>query len=224
MSGTGAYEPEITQEIGREIDLQGQEKRLIRNQAKKMTKIEIRTIEDIAELLIEIQQIIEKHKNNLPKEKLHRISHILKEILKKENIYKKSVLNLRKIFQQIGVKDVKQLQEQKERKTKVDEKEGKIVKAEIVGEEEKIKLEKSIIEFEQKLERYMNSFNDCLNQAINHIRASPYPYDAKPFLAKARMVLQDIAKILKEVKLFEDKLIKLTKEEKGILKKERDVN
>jgi len=43
-------------------------------------------------------------------------------------------------------------------------------------------------------------------------------------VAKARVVLQDITKILKEVKLFEDKLIKLTKEEKGILKKERTVN
>jgi len=43
-------------------------------------------------------------------------------------------------------------------------------------------------------------------------------------VAKARGILQDIAKILKEVKLFEDKLIKLTKEEKEILKKERAVN
>jgi hypothetical protein len=38
-------------------------------------------------------------------------------------------------------------------------------------------------------------------------------------LAKARGVLQDISKILKEVKLFEDKSIKLTKEGKGMLKK-----
>jgi len=86
--------------------------------------------------------------------------------LKKEELFKKSVLNLRKIFQRIGAMDVKQLKEQKERLTKADGKERQILKAEIAAEEEKLEIEKKIIGFEGKLDQYVNSFNKHLGQNL----------------------------------------------------------
>jgi len=50
---------------------------------------------------------------------------------------------------------------------------------------------------------------------------SPYPYDANAPLAKARTVLKDILEMAKETKALEEKLIRLTKSEKKLLKKER---
>ena len=43
----------------------------------------------------------------------------------------------------------------------------------------------------------MNSFNKYVIQAVEHIRASPYPYDAKPYLNKARIILKEILEITK---------------------------
>ena len=208
-------------EINREIEIEGDESKLVKRQAEKMTKIEIRSIEDIAEALAEIQQIIETHRNNLPKEERERIGYILKEISKKEDLFAKSVQNLRKLFQRIDITDFKELQELKERLAKVDDKERQIVKAEIREEEEKIRIEKTILEYETRLGQYLKSFNAFLMEAVDHIRGSPYPYDANTPLAKARTVLKEILEMTKETKALEDKLIRLTKSEKKLLKKER---
>jgi hypothetical protein len=215
---SGVTEPEID----REIETQGDEQRLIKKQAAKMTKIEIHTTNDIAESLAEIHQIIQTHRNNLPREERDRITGILKEILKKETIFTKSVQKLRKIFQRIGVADANQLREQKERMAKADEKEKDILTKEIADQQEKLKIEKSILEFEERLNQYMNSFNEFIRLSIEHLRASPYPFDAEPHLGKARVILKDISEMLKETKSLEEKLVKLTKVEKVLLKKENE--
>ena len=185
-----------------------------------MTKIEIHTINDIAESLAEIHQIIQTHRNNLPREERDRITGILKKIIKKETIFTKSVQKLRKIFQRIGVADANQLREQKERMAKADEKEKEILTKEIADEQEKLKIEKSILEFEERLNQYMNSFNEFIRLSVEHLRASPYPFDAEPHLGKARVILKDISEMLKETKILEEKLLNLTKAEKSLLKKE----
>jgi hypothetical protein len=79
-----------------------------------LTEIEIHTIDDIAESLAEIHQIIQTHRNNLPREDRERIAEILNEILRKETIFTKSLQMLKKIIQRIGVADADQLREQKE--------------------------------------------------------------------------------------------------------------
>ena len=69
----------------------------------------------------------------------------------------------------------------------------------------------------------MNSFNKYVSRAVEHIRGSSYPYDAKLYLEKARIILKEIIQMLKDIKVIEDKLIELTKAEKGLLKKEKEV-
>jgi hypothetical protein len=217
LSGTGALEPEI----GREIEMQGKEQRLIKKHAGKITKLEIRTIDDIAELLAEIHKIIKNHRNNLPKEEREKITGILKDILEKEAIFTKGIQNLRKIFQRIGFADTGQLQEQKERMVKAEGRNRELLKKEIAEEEEKLKIEKSILELEERLNQYMNSFNELLSQAMEHLRASPYPFDSEPYLVRAKGVLKNIADTLIETKELEKKLIKFTRMEKELLKKEK---
>ena len=52
-------------------------------------------------------------------------------------------------------------------------------------------------------------------------KTGDYPYDANTPLSKARVVLKDILEMAKETKVLEEKLIRLTKSEKKLLKKER---
>jgi len=217
LGNTGTYDSEI----GNEIGMQGVEKSMIKKQAARITKIEIRTIDDIVQFLEQINQVIEKHRNNLPLEERHKISNILKEIVKKEQIFKKALLNLHKLFKRISVFDVNQFEKQKKRMANVDEKERKIIKEEMIGEEEKLKIEKTIFGFEEKLNRYVDSFNKYLGAAIDHLGASPYPYDVKPYLSKARLVLKEISEMLKEIKTLEEKLVSLSVAEEKLLKKEK---
>ena len=209
-------------EIDHEIKVEKEEEVVIGKQAEKMTKIEINTVEDIVESLNEIQGIIETHRNNLPKEERERISNILNIISKEEDIFKSNVLNLQKLFQHLDVVDATHFKELKERLGKATGKEKKFIEAEISGEEEKIGIEKTIFQFERKLGQSLNSFNKFIIAAVDQIRSSLYPYDAKVHLQKAGSVLRDIWGMIKETKELEENLISLVKNEKKLLKKEKN--
>jgi hypothetical protein len=210
-------------EIEQEIEMLDKEKKIFKRQAKRFTKIEIKTIDDIAQALADIQHTVETHKNNLPREERERIAHILQLVSKKENVFNKSIWSLQKIFKSTDLLDEKQLQELKERMAKVSGSERKFLKAEIMREDEKLKIEKPVLDFQNKLEDYLNYFNKLLGMALKLINTGTYPYDAKPHLAKARVILKDITNLLKEMKVLEKRLISLTKAEKRLLKKEREI-
>jgi hypothetical protein len=219
-TNVGGNEP-VRSEIGREIGLEDNEQRAVKRQAEKMTKLEINSVEDIAEQLAEIQHIIETHRNTLPRDERERIAHILREISKEGQLFTSYVAKLKKLFEGIDTVDLKHLQELKERMAQVQGKERVMVRAEFREEGEKLKVEKAIFDFEKKLGQYLALFNQYLTSAVDHIRGSPYPYDAKPYLEKARVILKDIMEMLKETKTLEEKLVRLTKLEKRTLKKER---
>jgi hypothetical protein len=214
-----ALEPEIDQEI----DLQSNEQKMVRKNAEKMTQVEIRTIDDIAESLAEIQRIIDAHRNNLPFEEWERIARVLKDISKREDIFKKSIHKIQKTFKRMGSVDMTQLKEKKVRLEKVDGKEKQILKNEIAVDEKKLILEKEILGFEERLNQNMNSFINYLVQVIEHIKTSQYPYDAKPYLDKAKGTLKEMSAVLNEIKALEDKLAEFMRDEKGLLKKEKEV-
>ena len=209
-------------EIDHEIEEEGREIRALKRTGERVTKIEIHTVEDMAESLAEIQRIVESHRNNLPREERLRIARILQEISSKEKILNSCFDSVRKLFGQLGTADSNQLKELKGRMAKTNGKELKILKAEIKDEEEKLRIEKMILELEQKLGQHVNIFNERLDLSLQQIRNSSYPYNAKPYLVKTRLILKDISEILKETKMLEGKIIKLTKLEKRLLKKERE--
>jgi len=208
-------------EIDHEIEEEGHEIKALKTKGERFTRIEIHTVEDMAESLAEIQRIVESHQNSLPQDERKRIARILEEISTKEEILNSGLGSVRRLFGQLGTADSKQLQELKGRMAKTNGKERKILKAEIRDEEEKLRIEKAIVELEQKLGPYVNIFNERLGLSLQHIRNSPYPYDAKPYLAKTRLVLKDITGILKEIKVLERDVVKLSKLGKKLLKKER---
>jgi hypothetical protein len=207
--------------INREIREENHEEDLITGQAKKMTKLEIRSVEDISKAIDEILRIIENHRNNLPKGERKRVANLLERVSKDEDIFKKNVRRLQHLFQRLGKVDAQHFQELKDRLGKTSGKEKKLIKAEIEGEEEKLRIEKSIFEFERKLTQALNSFNQFVKATIEHIRSSPYPYDAIHPLAEAKKVLSSIVAMIKETGQLEERLEDLVKTEKKLLKRER---
>jgi len=150
-----------------------------------------------------------------------KITHNLIKISKDENIFKKKVLNLQKLFKHIGTVDSEHYKELKERASKTEGKERQILEAEIRNEDEKLRIEKMIFEFERKLDQSLNMFNQHTIRALNVIKGSPYPYDALYPLKQAGTILNGILEMIKETKALEEKLIEMTKVEKKLLKKEK---
>jgi len=219
LSDNRTYAPEIS----KEYNIQGYENKLIKNQVEKLTKIEIRTVDHILDLLEEVRSIIESHRNNIPRKERETITAILKKILKKEGIYRKSVQNISKTLKKLGGIDTYQLGKKKERLTKVSGKQRQILKAEIAAEEEKLMIEKKVFEYEEKIDQYMNSFNQVLGLAMDQINSSPYPYDSKSYLEKAIAVLKQMSKTLVETMALEERLVDIVKVEERLLKKEKKI-
>ena len=213
----------VAREIDREIAVENQEREMVGEGAEKMTRIEIRTVEDIEKALSEIERITEANRNNLPRGERERIAGILNQIGKDENIFRDSIRSLQKLFQRLDVVDAHHYQELKERLAKATGKEKKLLTVELEAQEEKLRLEKSIFELEGRLGQGLNSLHQLLSAAVDRIRRSPYPYDAKGPLSQARVVLTAILAFIKEAKALEDKLVALVKAERKLLKKERGV-
>ena len=57
---------------------------------------------------------------------------------------------------------------------------------------------------------------------MGHLGQPEQLFEVKDNLAKARVVLKDISEMLKETKTLEEKIVKLTKAEKVLLKKETE--
>ena len=210
-------------EIDREIAVESQETAVVEDKAEKMTKIEIRTVEDIAKALDEMQRILETHQNNLPREERERIAGILTRISKEEDMFKRNIQNLHRLFQSLDVVDAKNFKELQDRLAKASGKERKLIQVEMEEEEGKLKIEKAIFELDRRLAQALGAFNQYIMAAMNHIRGSPYPYDATPQISQAGAVLKSILAIIKETETLEEKLVTLGKAEKKLLKKERDV-
>jgi hypothetical protein len=117
--------------------------------------------------------------------------------------------------------DINHIKELKERLSRAEGKERDVLRAELAGEAENIRMEQAIFDFEKALEQDLSSFNRYLTQAVDHLRRSPYPHDTKPYLEKARGILTDMMHMLKDMKSVEDTLIRLTRVEKEFLKKEQ---
>jgi hypothetical protein len=219
LGGSAGRNPR-RREIDDEIKVENQERGLMKSTAAKMAKLEIRSLEDIGKALEEISGIIETQRNGLQREERERISSILDHIVKDENIFKKNVMNTRRLVQRLSNVDAEHFRKLKERFEKTSGKEKRLVKGEIADIEEKLAIEQAVFEMERRLLQALNSFNQSLRQAMERVANSLYPYDAVSHLSQARRVLKGIMDLVQEAKALEERILGLIKAEKNLLKQE----
>jgi len=215
-------ESPLKKEIGQEMDIQGMESKAIEREENKVTKFEIKTITDIEASLVEMIRIIQSNNANLNTRDRARIADTLKKISVKEDVFLKTVQNLKRTLQRLRILDAKQIQEMKNRLVRSNGKEKEALEKEIFMEVEKIKIEQNVMALEHKLEQGMGYFNNLLRQAVKVLNSTAYPADAIQPLSKARTGLKDTVSIIDEMRQFEDKLLQLTKNEKRLLKDEKN--
>ena len=212
----------LKKEIGQEIETQDIEFKTIEREENKVAKTELKTISDIEESLVGMIQVIEVHSTNLNTKDRKRIADTLKNISKKEDLFLKPLRNLKQLLQRLRILDDKQIKEMKTRLDRTTGKEKQALENEIFMEEEKMKAEVGIMALEQRLEQSLGSFNNLVRQSIQVLNSTAYPADAIPVLSQARLVLKDTVSIIDEMRRSEDKLLQLTKNEKRLLKDEKN--
>ncbi|MBU4492012.1 MAG: hypothetical protein KKD69_06070 [Euryarchaeota archaeon] len=212
----------LKKEISQELDVQDMESKAIDREENKVTKFEIKTIKDIEASLVEMIGIIQARNSNLNTRDRVRIADTLKKISSKEDVFLKTIQNLKRILQRLRVLDAKQIQEMKNRLARSNGKEKEALEKEIFMEVEKIKIEQNVMALEQKLEQGLGYFNNLLRQAVQVLNSTAYPADAIQHLSQARIDLKNAVIIIDEMRRFEDKLLQLTKNEKRLLKEEKN--
>lgn len=220
LVGSLKMESPFKKEISQEIDLQDRESKTINREEKNEIKFQIKTIKDIEESLVEMIRIIQADNVNLTTKDKTRIAEALKKISGKENIFLKTLQNLKQLLQRLRILNDKQIQEMKNRYSKTSGKEKQLLEKEIFLEEDKMKAERDIMILEQKLEQGLGYFNNQLRQAVRVLNSSQYPAEAGPYLSQARMTLKELIEIIEKMRTYEDKLFQLSKEEKNFLRRE----
>lgn len=220
LVGSLKMESPFKKEISQEMDLQDRQSKTINREEKKEIKFQIKTIKDIEESLVEMIRIIQADNANLTTKDKTRIAETLEKISGKENIFLRTLQNLKQLLQRLRILDDKQIQEMKNRYSKTSGKEKQLLEKEIFLEEDKMKAERDIMILEQKLEQGLGYFNNQLRQTVQVLNNSRYPSEAGPYLLQARMTLKELMEIIEEMRTYEDKLFQLSKEEKNFLKRE----
>ena len=212
----------LKKEIGQEIETQDIEVKAIEKEENRVGKAELKTITDIEEYIVGMIRLIEAHNTNLNTQDRKRIADTLKYISKKEDLFQKPLRNLKQILQRLRILDDKQIREMKARLDKTTGKEKQALENEIFMEEEKMKAEVAIMALGQRFEQSLGSFNNLVRQSVQVLNSTAFPADAIPVLSQARLVLKDTVSVIDEMKRSEDKLLQLTKNEKRLLKDEKN--
>jgi hypothetical protein len=208
-------------EIEQDMQVQDTGKKIVKDKSLKITKSEIHTIKDMAETLAEIQRIVETNQNQLSRPDREKIAAMLQKISKNEDILKKELLYIQSIFKQISAPDAKQVENLKKRLKKASKKNQRLLEVELEQAEKKLKIEKTIFDLEERLNQYMNSFNNFLQMAAELLGRPEHLSEVKDILGKARVVLKDINEVLSITESLEKNLVNLIEAEKKLLKKEK---
>lgn len=88
------------------------------------------------------------------------------------------------------------------------------------NDKQKRELERTILALEGNLEKYIQEFDTLIRSAVDSLSKSLLPIDARPYLIRSKQILEEIARILEQIKELETRLAKLTKHEQRLLAKE----
>ncbi len=208
--------------IDKEVRLAAGEERVLKHEGIRLTKHDLRTIEDMENALSEVQTVLSRHANNLDRDDRERIAKLLRNVAAGERLFKQDLDRLHKAFQKVWILDHQTITEIKERMKQAKGKHRRLLKAEFDREQEKLNIEDATNDLQSKLDHNLKTFDYVLTEAIDHFRTSPYPAsDAKPQITQARQALQQIKTILSVLRDFEQRLLHLAKSEATLLEAER---
>ena len=208
-------------EIDQDIKDDKKEQKLIKHKTRKLTKEEIKTVDDIEDAVEGMVKLVNERGNDVNKDEIDELKRALRQIAQKEEILKRG-LNLItdhiKAFKTLHRKDSKELQE---RLSKTNERKKKrTIEEEIHYQERMLQALDFMDRYGPKIEQFARNLNRLIFEAMQKVNQGN-PKDAESYLNHARTELAGIRHIYQKQKELENYLLKINKKTIRDLKKER---
>jgi len=213
--------PPDDKEIDQELNEDRKEMRFLKRKTMRITKKDIKTVDDIADYLKQMIQVIEKKGNEIDSEEIAEITHILRRIAKKENILKSGTKLIKEHLAVYEAKHKKDIAEMEKRllETK-DKKQKKNIEEEIDYQRKMLQALEFIEKNEHRIIEFSQSFNRLLASAVQKLK-SHSPGDALSDIEQAYIGLKEIKHIFEKQKELEKYLRKTNRRTISDLKKEK---
>jgi len=207
------------EEIERELDIEKRDEKRLKKKTIKLTKHELNTIYDINQMLQDIINHLKKH-SRLEEADFQEISKLIYNISIKKKEFENSLVLLRRHFENYKREDKNLLQDLRGRLSKTENPlEKEEIKRQYAIEKRKIDICDFTKENETRIDNFLRNFQALLFKAIENIKQNNIQ-DASIHLTSAKNLLGTIEKVLKQLKAYEKYLLKLSRKEEHILKKE----
>lgn len=212
-------QPSDQDEIDRELDVDQKEGKNLKRKTSKLADIEIDKIEDIERLVNQIIKTLKKNPS-MTEDERNDIAVMLNKTAAKKKDFEYGLQILDRHIEKYERGDEKQIHELKVRLAEVKDKKkkGEITK-ELNFEKRKIEIFEFMKRDKTRLLEFLQFFEKEMYNAVQYLKQSNVP-ESINILARVKHQLGTMRNILKELTGYVSYLIKYSKKEEKILKKE----
>lgn len=213
--------PPDSTELEKEIDHEKDERRLLKHSTVRLTKKELKSIDNILHYLKEIQQTLEDAGSQLNQHQKNAIINALKEINQTKQDFLRGLDRLKRHILKYKSGDSDKMHKLRERLHQTEEHRKKLdIQREWLFEKKKM----DIYEFMQKeagnIRGFIQSFETMINRAVQELKTSRIQ-DAIKAIGYCRKYIDQSYEALKELKRHEFYLLKISKREEKLQKREK---
>ncbi len=208
-------------EVDREMHDDKKEMKDIKRKTMKITKVEIKTIEEIGNYLKQMIKLIREKKDAVDQHEIAGVTNIIRAISKKEDLLKRGLQLMTHHINAYNAhhkKDIPQLQNRL--KTTSDKRKRKGIEEEISYQQEMLKVLYFMNRYEHKIIEFTQSFNRLLLTALERLKANR-PSDSLPYIKKAYDNLAEMKHVYEKQRRFEKYLLRLDRKIVHDLKREK---
>ena len=214
--------PKDEPEINHEIKDDKKEQKLLKGKTIKLTKMEIRTVDDMENSLEQLIRLIRANDKNISKDETYKISQILRQISQKENILLESMPILKKQAEIYKTKHRKDLVELDKRLRAAinNPQQQNMIRQEIHFQKQMIETIDFIETYEKKIIEFTQNLNKTLLKAIEKLKTI-HPHECLEYLEFGKKELSSMKHIFKKQKDLEKFILRLSKKTIKDLKNEK---
>jgi len=209
-------------EINKEIEDDKKEKKLLKGKTLKLTKMEIRSVDDMENSLNHLIKLIKANDKNITKDETFQISQLLRQISQKENILLGSMPILKKhteIYKKHHRKDIAEL-DKRLREAINNPSQQNMIRQEIHHQKQMLETIDFIETYEKRIFEFTQQLNKTISKAIEKLK-TVHPHECLEYLEFAKKELTSMKQIFNKEKQLENYIVSLSKKSVKNLEKEK---
>lgn len=212
---------EDTEELNHELKVDQAEARALKKEALPMTMKELKSCEDVEEVLKAIQKTISSAKGPLSHSEKEKIVALLRKTAGIRQFIQAIASRLKSIFQRINVLGEKQVGEMRDRYENAKGKKEKLIKEELTHENEKLVLRQTVGKLASRVTVSLKAFDDCLNRAVGIFRSGSDPMESLPVIDQARRAVKNIKTLTMAMSDVEKRMVWILKHERKLMERDQ---